>query len=315
MQNSLGQSPILLKYLGLYQENPKSRVFAPLAETYRKIGMADKAMSILKEGIRNHPQYLLGHLGLSACYADRGEFQIAYQTLRPFVKDHRENIRLQKLFSTVCIETNRLEEALETLKFLLFVNPRDQESSKKVKELEERLHVGLIDEKQEEQLRSFEEGEFFEVEKLTSIKQEENDPDWSLQDFSHETGVEEVGSIGLESHELPNFQEDKPESKKNEGPVFTQTLVDLYLKQGHKNKAIEILQKLVDLNPTDEVSQKKLSELTFDKKASAKEDSLMDLYDKKIGKVSNYQNRVQDTLLKFCDAIKARGSEYKASSI
>ena len=48
-------SPLFLKYQADYEKNPRSRVFAPLAETYRKLGMTDKAMEILSQGIRFHP--------------------------------------------------------------------------------------------------------------------------------------------------------------------------------------------------------------------------------------------------------------------
>ena len=43
--------PNLEKYLKEYQENPRSRVFAPLAEAYRKSGLIDEAIDICREGL------------------------------------------------------------------------------------------------------------------------------------------------------------------------------------------------------------------------------------------------------------------------
>ena len=43
--------PLLLKYLKTFQDDPrKSRIFAPLAEAYRKIGLVDQAIDICREG-------------------------------------------------------------------------------------------------------------------------------------------------------------------------------------------------------------------------------------------------------------------------
>ncbi len=119
-------SPLFLKYQNDFEKNPRSRVFAPLAEAYRKLGMTDKAMEILSNGIRFHPTYTMGYLGLAFCYFDLKQFNLAYSTLRPLLESSRDNIRLQKLFSEICIELGKKEEALETLKYLLFINPIDK---------------------------------------------------------------------------------------------------------------------------------------------------------------------------------------------
>ena len=118
------RSSLLSKYSLMYDKNPRSRVFAPLAETYRKLGMLDEAMQILKEGIRNHPSYTLGYIVLANCYFDIQNFELAYNTIRPFVAKNLENITMQKLFAKTCINLGHLEEALQTFKYLLLLNPK-----------------------------------------------------------------------------------------------------------------------------------------------------------------------------------------------
>ena len=44
-------------------------------------------------------------------------------------------------------------------------------------------------------------------------------------------------------------------------PIITHTLVDLYCKQGHYQKAIEILESILELHPKDRATKKKLKEL------------------------------------------------------
>ena len=127
------------KYEKILAKNPQSRVFAPLAEIYRKYAMVDKALEILKEGIRYNPSYPLGHLGLSNCYYDQKQYALCYSTLRPLVGTNRDNLRLQELFANVCEKLDSLEEALEAYKYLLYLNPKSFELAQKVASLEGRL--------------------------------------------------------------------------------------------------------------------------------------------------------------------------------
>ena len=57
-------SPMIYDYLKKYQEDPTSRVFAPLAEAYRKAGLIDEAIEIAREGLRVHPNFVGGRVAL-----------------------------------------------------------------------------------------------------------------------------------------------------------------------------------------------------------------------------------------------------------
>ncbi len=132
-------SPLLLKFLKAYERNPHSRVFAPLAEHYRKAGMVDQAIIILKKGMRVHPEYALGHQTYAACLLDKKRFKDAYETLLPFVDKNRDNTKLQELFADVCYTLGYFDLALETYKYLLFINPKDSLAKSRVGELEDRI--------------------------------------------------------------------------------------------------------------------------------------------------------------------------------
>src|SRR5688572_7255479 len=106
-------SPLLLRYKEALDKNPHSKVFAPLAESYRKLGMIDEAMEILKQGLKKHPHYTLGHLSLGACYFDKEKFDLCYKILLPLVSLNLENILLQKLFAQAALKLGHWEEALE----------------------------------------------------------------------------------------------------------------------------------------------------------------------------------------------------------
>ena len=47
---------------------------------------------------------------------------------------------------------------------------------------------------------------------------------------------------------------------KDEDPIITHTLVDLYIRQGYPEKAVEILESILELHPNDKATLKKLVE-------------------------------------------------------
>lgn len=334
-------SPLFLKYQADFEKNSRSRVFAPLAEAYRKLGMTDKAMEILSQGIRFHPSYVMGYLGLAFCYFDLKQFNLAYSTLRPLIESNRDNLRLQKLFSDICLELGKKDEALETLKYLLFISPRDKEVAESVsrleREVEERYrtqHKPIIIPEREltgeyPATDSRNESGFFNLNKLSqSEKSDSNDfDDWMTIDLSHESATENKTAIQetpkadsattsfddwnvkkvdqtFEAHkeyesefkaeeqqeeEQEEEREEKHEEKRDysfnyisvpekaeatkeilldlnsdkedETPLVTHTLVDLYCGQGHIEKALEVLEKILLLNPNDQKTILKIKEI------------------------------------------------------
>lgn len=281
------RSSLLAKYSLMYEKNPRSRVFAPLAETYRKLGMLDEAMQILKDGIRNHPSYTLGYIVLANCYYDIQNFELSYNTIRPFISKNLENITMQKLFANTCINLGHLEEALQTFKQLLLMNPKDSFVAEQVKILEDDL---LVDQEEQEiyprevsSMNDLDQDDWVQVnfndhkksDKLDSSlnwRMEQKSP---LEDFKSEIQGDNIqlkehqldDSFYLEDYDnhsdevISNIDEGMGNYKSDKNPIITHTLVDLYCSQGHDDKAIQILENILELHPTDSASIKKLNKL------------------------------------------------------
>ena len=354
-------SPLFLKYQADFEKNPRSRVFAYLAETYRKLGMHDKAMEILSQGIRYHPSYVMGYVGMAYCYYDLKQFNLAYTTLRPWVETNRDNLRMQRLFADICLEIAKKEEALDTLKYLLFINPKDKEVAEIVvkleKEIEERYRpehkpIFIPPKDLTTDPSEVDANTFFDLDKLENkplssdldnwqtinlrpeskkevseiapVKEstDENLDHWNVkkieefkEELKEELKVEIKEEIRQELKEEPsstvNFVlvEDVKEEKSEEFPVenleiaqkedqklltfdpfeeedrtfeligqntdqieeekpqvavspfVTHTLVDLYCGQGHIEKALEVLEKILILNPNDQKTIDKIAEI------------------------------------------------------
>lgn len=275
-------SSLLSKYTLKYQKNPRSRVFAPLAETYRKLGMIEEAVEILQKGIKIHPSYVLGYIVLGHCYFDLQNYEMAYNSIRSFVPGNLENLSLQKLFAKTCMKLGYLDEALNTYKNLLLLNPKDMFVAEQVKLLEDDLLVREEQETFEPEAvntdTSFEEDNWIQVDFAKSDEPQpksEEDMEWEVQSpiekFKREVWEEklEVAKRSLDDeyfheeydNEVDGASDEKTSDVDSEKPIITHTLVDLYCSQGHFDKAAEVLRDILKLHPQDSASQNRLSEI------------------------------------------------------
>ena len=128
--------PLLLRYLKMFQEDPTSRIFAPLSEAYRKLGLVDDAIEICLEGMSANPSFVGGRVALARAYADKGLHQDVHDALAPVIDQIPDNLVAQKLFAQSCLPLGEGGKALSALKLVLYFNPDDTEVRGLVQELE-----------------------------------------------------------------------------------------------------------------------------------------------------------------------------------
>jgi tetratricopeptide (TPR) repeat protein len=129
-------SPIIYQYLKKFQDDPTSRVFAPLAEAYRKAGLVDEAIEIAREGLRVHPHFVGGRVALARALFEKKQYEQVVTELSNVVQDAPDNIVAQRLLGESCLMLGRVAEALSAYKMLLFFAPQDLDTAKIVSELE-----------------------------------------------------------------------------------------------------------------------------------------------------------------------------------
>lgn len=130
------QHPLIYNYLRKYQEDPTSRVFAPLAEAYRKAGLIEEAIDIAREGLRFHPNFVGGRVALARALFDKKQYPEVVEELSPIVQDIPDNLIAQRLLAESCLMLGRVAESLSAYKMLLYFAPQDMETAKIVQELE-----------------------------------------------------------------------------------------------------------------------------------------------------------------------------------
>lgn len=133
-------TPILYNYLKKYQENPRSRIFAPLAEAYRKAGLIEEAIEIAKEGLAVHPNFVGGKVALARAYFDKKQYKDVISLLSTVVSEVPDNLVAQRLLAESGLMLGHIKIALESYKMILYYHPHDQETTRLVWELESQVY-------------------------------------------------------------------------------------------------------------------------------------------------------------------------------
>jgi tetratricopeptide (TPR) repeat protein len=133
--------PLIYQYLRKFQEDPRSRVFAPLAEAYRKAGLVEQAIQVAREGLEIHPHFMGGRVALARALFDQKEYQQVIDELAPVVRDVPDNRVAQKLLAESYLILGQVAQALDSYKMLLYFNPLDTETARLVQELEAQAYA------------------------------------------------------------------------------------------------------------------------------------------------------------------------------
>ena len=110
-------------YLRIFQENPDSRVFAPLADLYRRLGRLDDAERICREGLRRHPYYAGGRVALAHILFDKGQLQEAFDEVESIVTYYPDNLLARKILIKTLMSLNHKERAHRELEALRSIAP------------------------------------------------------------------------------------------------------------------------------------------------------------------------------------------------
>ena len=124
------------KYLHIYKKNPRSQVFALLAELYRKRGEKEKALKLCQKGIEIHPQLSSGYIAQALILLDMKKNERAVQALEKATQLSPENILAHKLLGQAYLRLKKPLKTLSAYKMLLFLDPTNKTAQKMVQKLE-----------------------------------------------------------------------------------------------------------------------------------------------------------------------------------
>jgi tetratricopeptide (TPR) repeat protein len=117
-------------------KDPKSKLFVPLAEEYKKMGDIEMAIHVLSEGLKVNPGYVTARSFLGRLLLEQGNFAEAQKEFEEVVKAIPDNLLAQRKLGDLHLLQNRQKEALDHYKIALALNPRDAEIASLISDLE-----------------------------------------------------------------------------------------------------------------------------------------------------------------------------------
>ena len=117
-------------------KDPKSKLFVPLAEEYKKTGEIEMAIHVLTEGLKNNPGYVTARSVLGKLLLEKGDLDASQKEFEEVVKTIPDNLMAQRKLGELYALQNRPEESIKHFRIVLSANPRDAELASLVSDLE-----------------------------------------------------------------------------------------------------------------------------------------------------------------------------------
>lgn len=122
-------------------KDPQSKAFLPLAEEYCKAGMWEEAVSVVEDGLKYYPGFITAMVVLGRAYEQLNQPTKAKAVLEGAIKLSPENLRAHRILMKIYAAQGLAQEALQSCRVLLSMNPKDEEAlsvhaSLKVQEVE-----------------------------------------------------------------------------------------------------------------------------------------------------------------------------------
>jgi tetratricopeptide (TPR) repeat protein len=128
--------PALAQYQDMYKKDPLSKVFAPLAESYREMGLIQEGLQVASEGVTHHPNYASGWIVYGRLQMAAEKPQEALVSLTKALELDGTNLLTYELLGQVHLILEDPRQALAMFKLLLFYNPQSTKAKNAILKLE-----------------------------------------------------------------------------------------------------------------------------------------------------------------------------------
>lgn len=117
-------------------KDPNSKLFVPLAEEYRKEGMADEAIEVLRKGLEIHPGYMSARVSLGKIYLEKGKMEEARIEFESVIKSIPDNLYAHKKLAEIYRDTGERGLAVKAFRTVLKLNPMDEDILRNLQDIE-----------------------------------------------------------------------------------------------------------------------------------------------------------------------------------
>jgi len=104
-------------------KNPKSLLFARLADHYLHHGRIDEAIDLCLTGTQHHPSYITGYYVLAKAYATKDDFENAESALKKVLAHDRQHLSSQKMLGDLMTRNGWENKAAIHYRDILNIDP------------------------------------------------------------------------------------------------------------------------------------------------------------------------------------------------
>ena len=183
--------------------------FLQKAETLRGEGRYEEAIEACREGLRRNPEVLAGRLLLGRCYLEKGSMPEAREELEKVSQEIEACLPVYRYLSQIYLQAKEVDKALEVMRKTMYFTAPAQPEVKKTTPLE----MGLLHR-----------GKY---------------PPFSVPPLAEQERKVREGAMEKEGRE----------EKEGAAPFQTDTLAEIYLKQGRLDKALAVYQDILRREP------------------------------------------------------------------
>src|SRR4030066_1883924 len=119
-------------------KDPSSKLFVPLAEEYKKAGMFEEAVDVLMKGLERHPNYMSARVSLGKIYIEKEMLSEAGRGFEKVVSVIPDNLYAHKKLAEIYKNLDNRNKAVEELRVVLRLNPKDETAAKSLSSFEEK---------------------------------------------------------------------------------------------------------------------------------------------------------------------------------
>lgn len=192
-------------------KDPDSLVFAPLADAYRKSGLIEEAIDILRKGMDRHPNYASAYIVLGRCYQDQKMYELARSEFEKALEVAPDNFLASRLYADVLVSLGQKEEAIKRYKHLLESDPGNVE-------IQEALEKFTPGDEEQKDLTSEADTSVFDFGEIDTKEADQGPTDvasmFGVGEALSEGGGEPVHEIGSVFDKTPAAPPSQPESGK-----------------------------------------------------------------------------------------------------
>lgn len=254
-----------------FAQNPR-RVFARLANEYRKSGEIDRAIEICRAHVPQQPGYISGYIVLGQALYESKQLEESRQTFETALTLDPENLIALRQLGDIARDQRDLDQARAWYRRLLEVDPQNEEVAQQLDELFTSSPPTAVPATAgtgaEDALQNADTEEFFSFGEGAGSDAAESPPAVVLPFRPAPASAGEPAGRMVELPPPP-APAPVPEAAAPSAPAapsfVTETMAELYLKQGFRDRALDIYRQLRQQSPENEALQERILRLEAEK--------------------------------------------------